>query len=88
MLLSDFLYKRFCLFGKSSYLCRQKLIILLNKLLKRMKKLFTLAMLALTCAVTASAQSTLRKTWDFREGFSAQTVNALKADQEEFGADK
>ena len=53
-----------------------------------MKKLFTLAMLALTCAVTASAQSTLRKTWDFREGFSAQTVNALKADQEEFGADK
>lgn len=53
-----------------------------------MKKLFTLAMLALLTSVSASAQTTLRKTWDFRNGFSAQTVNALKADQEEFGADK
>lgn len=53
-----------------------------------MKKLFTLAMLALICTVTASAQTTLRKSWDFRTGFSAKTVNALKADQEEFGADK
>lgn len=53
-----------------------------------MKKFFTLTMLTLMFAVTASAQSTLRKTWDFREGFSVKTVNALKADQEEFGADK
>lgn len=53
-----------------------------------MKKLFTLAMLALTCTVTASAQSPLRKTWDFRNGFSAKTVNALKGDQEEFGDSK
>ena len=53
-----------------------------------MKKLFTLVMLALLTTVTASAQSTLRKTWDFRDGFSAKTVNALKADQEEFGGDK
>lgn len=53
-----------------------------------MKKFFTLTMLALLLSVTANAQSTLRKTWDFREGFSAKTVNALKADQEEFGADK
>lgn len=70
------------------YLCTRKLIILLNKLLKRMKKLFTLAILTLLTTVSASAQSTLRKTWDFREGFSAQTVNALKADQEEFGDSK
>ena len=53
-----------------------------------MKKLFTLAMLALMTTVTASAQSTLRKTWDFRNGFSAMTVNALKGDQEEFGDNK
>ncbi len=53
-----------------------------------MKKLFTLAMLALLTTVTASAQSTLRKTWDFRNGFSAMTVNALKGDQEEFGDNK
>ena len=44
-------------------------------------------MLALL-AVGANAQTTLRKTWDFREGFSQKTVNALKADQEEFGPDK
>lgn len=53
-----------------------------------MKKLFTLAMLALLTTVTASAQSPLRKTWDFRNGFSAKTVNALKGDQEEFGDSK
>ena len=50
-----------------------------------MKKFFTLAMLALITSVTVSAQTTLRKTWDFRDGFSAKTVNALKADMEEFG---
>ena len=53
-----------------------------------MKKLFTLTLLALMASVTASAQSSLRKTWDFRNGFSAKTVNALKADQEEFGDSK
>ena len=30
----------------------------------------------------------MRKTWDFRNGFSAKTVNALKGDQEEFGDSK
>ena len=54
-----------------------------------MKKVFTLTMVALLAIVSsASAQSSLRKTWDFRQGFSSKTVNALKADQEEFGADK
>ena len=52
-----------------------------------MKKLFTLAMLALLGISNVNAQG-LRKTWDFREGFSTKTVNALKADQEEFGDSK
>lgn len=50
-----------------------------------MKKIFTLSMLALLMAVGAVNAQGLRKTWDFREGFSTKTVNALKADQEEFG---
>ena len=49
-----------------------------------MKRFFTFAVLTLLVAVGANAQS-LRKTWDFRQGFSTKTVNALKADQEEFG---
>ena len=54
-----------------------------------MKKIFTLALMALALGTsTVSAQTTLRKTWDFRDGFSTKTVNALKADQEEFGGDK
>lgn len=52
-----------------------------------MKKIFTLTMLALLATGGANAQG-LRKTWDFREGFSAKTINALKADQEEFGDSK
>lgn len=52
-----------------------------------MKKIFTLTMLTLLAVGGAKAQG-LRKTWDFREGFSAKTVNALKADQEEFGDNK
>ncbi len=52
-----------------------------------MKKLFTLAMLALLGISSANAQG-LRKTWDFREGFSQKTINALAADQEEFGDSK
>lgn len=52
-----------------------------------MKKLFTLTLLAVLVSLGANAQG-LRKTWDFRNGFSQKTVNALKADQEEFGNDK
>jgi len=53
-----------------------------------MKKIFTLVMMAMTLfAMEANAQS-LRKTWDFRTGFSQQTINALKGDQEEFGDSK
>lgn len=52
-----------------------------------MKKIFTLITTALVLgSLTASAQ--LRKTWDFREGFSTKTINALKGDQEEFGDSK
>lgn len=42
-------------------------------------------MLALLVAAGAASAQGLRKTWDFRDGFSTKTVNALKADQEEFG---
>ena len=52
-----------------------------------MKKLFTLTLLAVLVSLGANAQG-LRKTWDFRNGFSQKTVNALKVDQEEFGNDK
>ena len=52
-----------------------------------MKKIFTLTMLALLAVGSANAQG-LRKTWDFRNGFSTKTVNALNADQEEFGDNK
>lgn len=52
-----------------------------------MKKLFTLAMLTLLGISSVNAQG-LRKTWDFRNGFSQKTINALKADQEEFGDTK
>ena len=53
-----------------------------------MKKFFTLCVSALLFGSTAATAQTLRKTWDFREGFSTRTVNALKADQEEFGDNK
>jgi len=53
-----------------------------------MKKLFTLVTLALVLGVGQADAQNLRKTWDFRDGFSAKTVNALKADQEEFGDSK
>lgn len=52
-----------------------------------MKKFFTLTLLAVFVSLGANAQG-LRKTWDFRNGFSQKTVNALKADQEEFGDSK
>ena len=53
-----------------------------------MKKIFTLVMMAMMLSATGANAQSLRKTWDFRTGFSQQTVNALKGDQEEFGADK
>ena len=52
-----------------------------------MKKLLTFVLLALL-TIAASAQTPLRKTWDFRNGFSSKTVNALAGDQEEFGDNK
>jgi len=53
-----------------------------------MKKIFTLTLLALTLGTLGANAQSLRKTWDFRNGFSQKTINALKGDQEEFGADK
>ena len=53
-----------------------------------MKRLFTLAVMALLLGTMGASAQTLRKTWDFRKGFSQQTVNALKGDQEEFGTEK
>ena len=53
-----------------------------------MKRFFTLTIMALLLGITAGSAQTLRKTWDFRNGFSQKTVNALAADQEEFGNDK
>ena len=53
-----------------------------------MKKFFTLTVMAVVLSVLGANGQTLRKTWDFREGFSQKTVNALKADQEEFGDSK
>ena len=44
--------------------------------------------MALLLGVTAGNAQTLRKTWDFRNGFSQKTINALAADQEEFGDSK
>ena len=50
-----------------------------------MKKIFTLLALILTVSVCANAQK-YRKTWDFRNGFSAATIAALQADMEQNGA--
>ena len=49
-----------------------------------MNKTFTLAALGLLLAVSANAQK-VRKTWDFREGFSSATVANLYADMEQNG---
>ena len=49
-----------------------------------MKKLFTLSALALLMALPMNAQK-VRKTWDFRNGFSAITVANLNADMEQNG---
>lgn len=53
-----------------------------------MKRIITLAFTAMLLGLTAGNAQTLRKTWDFRTGFSQKTVNALAADQEEFGDNK
>ena len=53
-----------------------------------MKRFFTLTLVALLASVGVANAQSLRKTWDFRDGFSQKTVNALKADQEEFGDNK
>lgn len=52
-----------------------------------MKRIFTLIALVTLFVSGADAQN-LRKTWDFREGFSQKTVNALKGDQQEYGDNK
>lgn len=53
-----------------------------------MKKFYSPLVLIALFAIIGSANAQLRKTWDFRNGFSQKTINALKADQEEFGTDK
>lgn len=55
----------------------------------RMKKLFTLTILALLMAVNASAQD--KKTWDFTKGLSDETVTNLTVDTDNWspnGTDK
>ncbi|MBQ2950332.1 MAG: chitobiase/beta-hexosaminidase C-terminal domain-containing protein [Prevotella sp.] len=52
-----------------------------------MRRLFTLAALVMVMAMSANAQDAIRKSWDFRE-FSTKTINALKADMEEYGPNK
>ena len=49
-----------------------------------MNKLFTLTALGLLLSLSANAQK-VRKTWDFREGFSSTTVANLNADMEQNG---
>lgn len=49
-----------------------------------MNKLFTLTALGLLLSLSANAQK-IRKTWDFREGFSNTTVANLYADMEQNG---
>lgn len=49
-----------------------------------MNKTFTLAALGLLLAVSANAQK-VRKTWDFRDGFSSATVANLYSDMEQNG---
>ena len=53
-----------------------------------MKKIFTLIALAMLMVLSANAQEAIRKSWDFREGFSSKTINALNADMNEYGPNK
>ena len=50
-----------------------------------MKKISTLLAFLLMISMSANAQK-YRKTWDFRNGFSAATIAALQADMEQNGA--
>lgn len=50
-----------------------------------MKKISTLLALLMIISMSANAQK-FRKTWDFRNGFSAATIAALQADMEQNGA--
>lgn len=50
-----------------------------------MKKLFTLTTLFLSLTVSVQAQA-IRKTWDFRNGFSATTITNLNTDMQQNGA--
>ena len=49
-----------------------------------MNKLFTLTALGLLVSLSATAQK-VRKSWDFRQGFSTATVANLAADMEQNG---
>ena len=50
-----------------------------------MKKIFTFLIIAMALSMSANAQK-FRKTWDFRNGFSAATIAALQADMDQNGA--
>ena len=45
-----------------------------------MKKIFTLLSLVMLCVMTASAADNYRRTWDFRNGWSASTLEIMAAD--------
>ena len=50
-----------------------------------MKKIFTLAAFALLAVMQVNAQTEVRKTWDFRKGWSSATIDNLYADMEQNG---
>ena len=50
-----------------------------------MKKIFTLAAFALLAVMQVNAQTEVRKTWDFRKGWSSTTIENLYADMEQNG---
>ncbi len=50
-----------------------------------MKKIFTLAAFALLAVLQVNAQTEVRKTWDFRKGWSSTTIENLYADMEQNG---
>ena len=45
-----------------------------------MKKIFTLLSLVMLCVMTASAADNYRRTWDFRNGWSASTLEIMAGD--------
>lgn len=50
-----------------------------------MKKIFTLAAFALLAVLQVNAQTEVRRTWDFRKGWSSTTIENLYADMEQNG---